>query len=158
MRQLAYGEPLVLENVPEPEPGPGEVVVTVTRAAVNPLDVWVSRGTVAARRPAAADRRRRGRGRDGGRAAGRVPRRGLGVARDGSYAERVAVPAVALRRRAGRRSPTRRRPASASPACTALDIIELAGVEAGHDGARARARRAASAPTRCSSRARAARA
>ena len=48
MRQLAYGEPLVLQNVPEPEPGPGDVVVTVTRAAVNPLDVWVSRGTVAA--------------------------------------------------------------------------------------------------------------
>jgi hypothetical protein len=27
MRQLVYGEPLVLQNVPEPVPGPGEVVI-----------------------------------------------------------------------------------------------------------------------------------
>ena len=51
MRQLVYGEPLVLQNVPEPVPGPGEVVIEITRAAVNPLDVWVSRGTVAAAGP-----------------------------------------------------------------------------------------------------------
>ena len=51
MRQLVYGEPLVLQNVPEPVPGPGEVVIDIRRAAVNPLDVWVSRGTVAAAGP-----------------------------------------------------------------------------------------------------------
>jgi NADPH2:quinone reductase len=130
MRQLAYGEPLVLENVPEPEPGPGEVVVTVTRAAVNPLDVWVSRGTVAAAGPLPRTGGSEGAGvtEDGRRVAFRGA--GLGVARDGGYAERVAVPASALADI----------PADVSDAqaagvgvagVTALDIIELAGIEAG---------------------------
>ena len=51
MRQLVYGEPLVLQDVPEPAARPGRAVVTVSRAAVNPLDVWVSAGTVAAAGP-----------------------------------------------------------------------------------------------------------
>ena len=51
MRQLVYGEPPELQEVPEPQAGPGEQVVTVSRAAVNPLDVWVSAGTVAAAGP-----------------------------------------------------------------------------------------------------------
>ena len=116
MRQLVYGEPLVLQNVPEPVPGPGEVVIDITRAAVNPLDVWVSRGTVAA--------------------AGPLPRtggsEGAGVTEDG---RRVAFRGAGHRRRPRRQlrrahrgaggggsptcptaSPTRRRPASASPA------------------------------------------
>jgi len=130
MRQLAYGEPLVLENVPEPEPGPGEVVVTVTRAAVNPLDVWVSRGTVAAAGPLPRTGGSEGAGvtDDGRRVAFRGA--GLGVARDGGYAERVAVPASALAD-----IPEEVTDAQAAgvgvAGVTALDIVELAGVEAG---------------------------
>lgn len=130
MRQLAYGEPLSLQNVPEPEPGPGEVVVTVTRAAVNPLDVWVSRGTVAAAGPLPRTGGCEGSGLtdDGRRVAFRGA--GLGVARDGAYAERVAVPASALADIPA--GVTDAQAASVGIAgVTALDIVELAGVEAG---------------------------
>ena len=115
MRQLAYGEPLVLQNVPEPEPGPGEVVVTVTRAAVNPLDVWVSRGTVAAAGPLP---------RTGGSEGAGVTEEGRRVAfRGAGSASRATAATPSASRCRPRRSPTcrtasptRRRPASASPA------------------------------------------
>ncbi len=96
MRQLVYGEPLVLQNVPEPVPGPGEVVIDIKRAAVNPLDVWVSRGTVAAAGPLPRTGGSEGAGvtEEGRRVAFRGA--GIGVARDGSYAERIAVPAAGL--------------------------------------------------------------
>ena len=38
------GGPLVVEELPDPVPGPGEVLVDITHASVNPLDIWVSRG------------------------------------------------------------------------------------------------------------------
>lgn len=37
-------EVLRVVDLPEPEPGPGEVVVRVTHAGLNHLDVWVRRG------------------------------------------------------------------------------------------------------------------
>jgi NADPH2:quinone reductase len=130
MRQLAYGEPLVLQIVPEPDPGPGEVVIDISRAAVNPLDVWVSRGTVAAAGPLPRTGGSEGAGvtEEGRRVAFRGA--GIGVARDGSYAERIAVPASALAD-----VPDGVSDAQAASVgvvgVTALDIVELAGVEAG---------------------------
>jgi NADPH2:quinone reductase len=96
VRVHAFGEPLRVEEVPEPEPGPGEVLVEVRYAGVNPLDVWVTEGTVA------------GGGQPlpfvpGADGAGEVDGRpvvvrgaGVGVTRDGLYRERAAVPASAV--------------------------------------------------------------
>jgi NADPH2:quinone reductase len=130
MRQLVYGEPLVLQNVPEPVPGPGEVVIDIKRAAVNPLDVWVSRGTVAAAGPLPRTGGSEGAGvtEEGRRVAFRGA--GIGVARDGSYAERIAVPAAGLADVP--EGVTDAQAAGVGVAgVTAFDIIELAGVEAG---------------------------
>lgn len=130
MRQLVYGEPLVLQTVPEPVPGPGEVVIDITRAAVNPLDVWVSRGTVAVAGPLPRTGGSEGAGvtEEGRRVAFRGA--GIGVARDGSYAERIAVPASALADVPD--SVTDAQAAGVGIAgVTAHDIVELAGVEAG---------------------------
>ncbi len=130
MRQLVYGEELVEQDVADPDPGPGEVVVTVRRAAVNPLDVWISRGTVAAAGPLPRTGGSEGSGvtADGRRVVFRGA--GLGVMRDGTYAERVAVPAAALADI----------PAGVSDAqaagvgiagVTAMDVLDLAGVAPG---------------------------
>jgi NADPH:quinone reductase len=130
MRQLVYGEGLVSQDVAEPDPGPGEVVVTVSRAAVNPLDVWISRGTVAAAGPLPRTGGSEGAGvtADGRRVVFRGA--GLGVMRDGTYAERVAVPAAALAD-----IPDGVSDADAAgvgiAGVTAMDVLDLAGVAAG---------------------------
>jgi NADPH2:quinone reductase len=89
-----FGSPLRIDDVPEPATGADEVLVRLTHAGVNPIDVRL---------------------RDGG--AGKVPLpfvpgcdgvgvtgsgpvvvygAGLGLRRAGTYAERVAVPASAV--------------------------------------------------------------
>jgi NADPH:quinone reductase len=86
-----FGEQLRIDDVPEPSPSDGDAVAGVLFAGVNPLDIWVTRGTVGGGRQqlpfvpgteAAVEA-------DGKRwiAYGG----GYGVARDGFYAERVAV-------------------------------------------------------------------
>lgn len=95
-RVHAFGEELRLDDVPEPEPGPGEALLEVQFASVNPLDVWVTRGTVAGgRQPLPFV--------PGSEASGEIDGRpvlvrggGLGVARDGLYRERASVPAEAV--------------------------------------------------------------
>src|SRR2546430_10838693 len=42
-----FGDPLQIDELPDPPAGPGEVLVAVEFAGVNPLDIWVTRGTVA---------------------------------------------------------------------------------------------------------------
>ena len=42
-----FGDPLQVDDVPEPSAGPGEVVVALEFIGVNPVDIWVTRGTVA---------------------------------------------------------------------------------------------------------------
>jgi NADPH2:quinone reductase len=91
-----FGDPLQLDEVPEPHPGPGEVVVDLEFISVNPLDIWVTRGTVAGgSQPLPFV--------PGLEAVGSVNGRryvvggpGYGVQRDGLYQERVAVPEAAL--------------------------------------------------------------
>lgn len=92
VRVHRFGEPVQVDDVPEPQPGPGEVVVEVELVGVNPLDIWVTKGTV-------------GGGAQplpfipGVEALGRVNGRrylvrppGAGTQRDGLYTQRVAVP------------------------------------------------------------------
>jgi NADPH:quinone reductase len=79
-------------DVPDPVAGPGEVVVDLAFASVNPLDIWVSRGApgVAATNLPWIP---------GTEASGYLDGKpvlvrggGLGVGRQGLYAEKVAVP------------------------------------------------------------------
>jgi NADPH2:quinone reductase len=96
VRLHAFGQPLILDDVPEPVPGPDEVLFELAFIDVNPLDVWLTEGTVAGggqRLPFVP----------GSSGAGTVEGRrvavrgaGLGVTRDGVYAERAAVPAEAV--------------------------------------------------------------
>ena len=84
------GGPEVLEVRDEPEPtaGAGKLLVDVEAIGVNFRDVYEREGKL--RRPAAADRRRRGL-----RAPSQAPgERVAWVAAPGSYAERVAVDAA----------------------------------------------------------------
>lgn len=95
-RLHAIGATLQLDELDDPVPGDGEVLVDVAYASVNPLDVWITRGSVGA---AAAHLP----WIPGTEATGHVEGRpvlvrgaGLGVLRPGLYAEQAAVPADTL--------------------------------------------------------------
>jgi NADPH2:quinone reductase len=103
----SYGdaETLKFVSAPDPTPGPGEVVVRLKAAAVNPLDAIVRQGGFpSAKKPPLIL---------GGEGAGIVERAaegfaqadrvvvyggGLGVFRDGTWAELIAVPPASLRK------------------------------------------------------------
>ena len=85
-------EPFSSTSFPDPQPGPGEQLVDIAYASVNPLDVWITQGSVGA---AAANLP----WTPGSEATGHVDGRpvlirggGLGVIRQGLYCERIAVP------------------------------------------------------------------
>jgi NADPH2:quinone reductase len=43
-----FGDSLQIDdNISDPQPGPGEVLINIEFVGVNPLDVWVTQGTVA---------------------------------------------------------------------------------------------------------------
>lgn len=90
------GGPLVLEELPDPVPGEGEVLVDITHASVNPLDIWVSRGVPGA---AAANLPwipgTEGAGLHNGLPV-LVRGGGMGVMRRGLYCSKVAVSPSAL--------------------------------------------------------------
>jgi NADPH:quinone reductase len=91
-----FGDPLELDELPEPNAGPGEVVVALEFIGVNPVDIWLTRGTVAGGRqqlPIVPGLEAVG-SVDGRRYVVRAP--GYGVERDGFYRERAAVPESAL--------------------------------------------------------------
>jgi NADPH2:quinone reductase len=86
------GGTLQLDEVPDPQPGPGEKLVDIAYASVNPLDVWISQGSIGA---AAANLP----WIPGSEASGRVDGQavlirggGLGVARPGLFCSKIAVP------------------------------------------------------------------
>jgi NADPH:quinone reductase len=96
VRVHVFGEPLRVDEVPGPELGPGELLFEATFIGVNPLDVWLTEGTVAGGRqtlPIVP-------GSDGaGTVEGRrvaVRGAGLGVMRDGLYREWANVPEEAV--------------------------------------------------------------
>ncbi|MEP7115515.1 MAG: zinc-binding alcohol dehydrogenase family protein [Ilumatobacteraceae bacterium] len=92
-RLHSIGGTLQLDELPDPVPGPGEQLVDIAYASVNPLDVWITQGsigTAAANLPWIP----------GTEASGHVDGRpvlvrggGLGVARQGTYCSTMAVPA-----------------------------------------------------------------
>ncbi len=91
-----FGDPLQIDDIPEPEPRPGEVSIDIEFVAVNPLDVWVTQGTVAGGSQLLPFI-------PGIEAVGVVDDRryvvdasNFGTARDGLYRERAAVPRAAL--------------------------------------------------------------
>ncbi len=91
-RLHAIGGTLQIDELPDPEPGPGEQLVDIAYASVNPLDVWITQGSVGA---AAANLP----WTPGTEATGHVDGRpvlvrggGLGVIRPGLYCTRIAVP------------------------------------------------------------------
>lgn len=86
------GGTLQLDDVPDPQPGPGEKLVDIAFASVNPLDVWISQGSIGA---AATNLP----WIPGSEASGHVDGQpvlvrggGLGVARQGLFCSKVAVP------------------------------------------------------------------
>jgi NADPH2:quinone reductase len=91
-RLHSIGGTLQLDELPDPEPGPGEQLVDIAFASVNPLDVWVTQGSVGA---AAGNLP----WTPGTEATGHVDGRrvlvrggGLGVVRPGLYSSKIAVP------------------------------------------------------------------
>jgi NADPH:quinone reductase len=80
-------------DVPDPVAGPGEVVVDMAYASVNPLDIWVSRGAPGV----AASNLPWTPGTEGTGYLNGTPvlirGAGIGVMRQGLYAQRAAVPA-----------------------------------------------------------------
>ena len=95
-RLHSIGGTLQLDELPDPQPGPGEQLVELAYASVNPLDVWITQGSIGA---AAAHLP----WTPGGEATGHVDGRpvlvrggGLGVIRQGLYCSQVAVPDACL--------------------------------------------------------------
>ena len=91
-RLHSIGGTLQLDELPDPQPGPGEQLVELAFASVNPLDVWITQGSIGA---AAAHLP----WTPGGEATGHVDGRpvlvrggGLGVMRPGLFCSRIAVP------------------------------------------------------------------
>ena len=91
-RLHTIGGTLQIDEVPDPQPGPGDLLVDIAYASVNPLDVWITQGSVgaaAAKLPWTP----------GTEATGHVDGRavlirggGLGVIRPGVYCTQIAVP------------------------------------------------------------------
>ncbi|GAC1578275.1 MAG: zinc-binding dehydrogenase [Candidatus Dormibacteria bacterium] len=96
LRVHRFGDELQFDaDVSEPESADGELVVEVRYVAVNPLDIWVTRGTVGGSQALPFIPGTEGVGRVAGRMV-LIHGGGVGVRRDGLYAERAAVPADAV--------------------------------------------------------------
>jgi NADPH2:quinone reductase len=95
-RLHVIGGTLQLDDIPEPVPGEGEVLIEVAYASVNPLDIWVTRGS-----PGAAAQHlpwipgtEAAGWRDGEPVL--VRGAGLGIVRHGLYRQIAAVPSGAV--------------------------------------------------------------
>ena len=130
LRQHAFGEPLTVEEIDAPVAAAGETLVTITRGAINPLDVWIADGRVGAGLPVPRTPGCEGVGMtaDGRRVAFRGA--GCGLTRDGSWAEQVAVPNEALAIIPDGCSDAQAA-ALGIPGVTAFDCLELAAIGAG---------------------------
>jgi NADPH2:quinone reductase len=89
-----FGSPLRVGEIPDPPLGPGEVVVSLTHAGINPIDLRLGEGS-AGRVPLPFVP-----GCDGVGAADGSPvvvyGSGIGLSRPGTYAERVAAPEASV--------------------------------------------------------------
>jgi NADPH2:quinone reductase len=91
-RLHSIGGTLQIDDLPDPHPEPGEQLVDIAYASVNPLDVWITQGSIGA---AGANLP----WTPGTEATGHVDGRpvlvrggGLGVIRPGLYCSKIAVP------------------------------------------------------------------
>ncbi len=94
-RVRAFDAPPTLEAAEIPKPAAGEVLVRMSRAALNPLDLRVASGHIAANALLPRTLGVEGVGFVDGRPAV-VHGAGLGIARDGTLAEWVAAPESAI--------------------------------------------------------------
>lgn len=91
-----HGEPPSIAEIGEPEArDPGEVVLDMISAAVNPLDRLVSQGKVAPDAPVPRTLGVEGTGRAGSHRYV-IHGSGIGLTRDGTFAQQVLVPRTAL--------------------------------------------------------------
>ncbi len=98
MRAVTLSEfrsPLVVHDLPDPTAAAEEFLVDMTFAAVNPLDIWVCNGNFAGVTPLPHIPGAEGVGRLNGQTV-LLRGHGLGLARPGTYAQRIAVPAGSL--------------------------------------------------------------
>jgi NADPH:quinone reductase len=95
IRLHQFNGPLTVEDVPNPIAAPDELLVTLSHAAVNPLDVWCCQGNFAAitKLPHTPGAEGFGQLQDG--TLGMVNGSGVGLARPGTYAQQIAIPLAA---------------------------------------------------------------
>jgi NADPH:quinone reductase len=90
-----FNGPLHLRELASPTAGPGEKLISLTHAAVNPLDVWTCQGNFAAITKLPHTPGAEGSGTDESGVLGIINGSGVGLGRPGTYAEAVAVPEAA---------------------------------------------------------------
>ena len=84
-----------MEDVPDPSGDTGELLVELVYAAVNPLDVWTCNGNFGAVTPLPHTPGAEGLGMIGPVTV-LVNGGGIGISRQGTYAQRISVPATAV--------------------------------------------------------------
>jgi NADPH:quinone reductase len=87
-----FNGPLNVCNIDDPVAQPGERLVTLTHAAVNPLDVWTCQGNFAAVTKLPHTPGAEGLGTDASGTLGLINGGGVGIGRQGTYAQLIAVP------------------------------------------------------------------
>ena len=90
-----FSGPLNVVDVADPVAGPDEVLVDLTYGTINPLDVWCCNGNFAAITQLPHTPGAEGLGTANGKTV-IVNGVGVGIARSGTYAQRIAAPAGAL--------------------------------------------------------------
>ncbi len=95
IRLHEFSGPLTVEDIADPIPGDGELLITLTHAAINPLDVWACQGNFAALTTLPHTPGAEGLGHNADGQMGIVAGMGIGIARPGSYAQKIVVPAAA---------------------------------------------------------------
>jgi NADPH2:quinone reductase len=95
LRIHRHGLPVFDADAPDPVSGPGQGIVELAYAGINPVDVFIMQGTVAAEAPLPRVLGIDGAGYLDGRRV-MVHGAGVGVVRDGTLADLVAAPEVAI--------------------------------------------------------------
>jgi NADPH:quinone reductase len=94
IRLHEFNGPLTVEEVADPIASDGELLIELTHAAINPLDVWACQGNFAAVTKLPHTPGAEGLGRDSNGQLGIVNGGGVGIARQGTYAEKIAITAA----------------------------------------------------------------
>jgi NADPH:quinone reductase len=95
IRLSAFSGPLVVETVQDPVADAAEVLVDLVYGTINPLDVWCCAGNFAALTPLPHTPGAEGLGTVNGKTV-IVNGSGVGIARPGTYAEKIAAPASSI--------------------------------------------------------------